>query len=62
MRWIYAERMEEEVLEKYKVEKSKRGAFTGRGNPWEWTRVRRNKRYKIRKWVEDCWGKNFLLV
>ena len=27
-----AERMEEEVLDKYKVEESKRGAFEGRGN------------------------------
>ena len=30
-----AERMEEEVLDKYKVEESKRGAFKGRGNPLE---------------------------
>ena len=45
-----AERVEEEVLDKYKVEESKRGAFKGRGNPLEWKRVRRNKRYKIRKW------------
>ena len=44
------ERVEEEVLDKYKVEESKRGAFKGRGNPLGWKRVRRNKRYKIRKW------------
>ena len=54
MRWIYAvrnlaERMEEEVLDKYEVEASKRGAFKGRGNPLEWKRVRRSKKYKIRK-------------
>ena len=42
-----AERMEEEVLDKYKVEESERGAFKGRGDPLEWRRVRRNKRYKI---------------
>ena len=31
-----AERMEEEVLDKYKVEESRRGAFRGRGAPF-WT-------------------------
>ena len=41
-----AERVEEEVLDKCKVEESKGGAFKGRGNPLEWKRVRRNKRYK----------------
>ena len=45
-----AERMEEEVLNKYMVEESKKGAFKGRGNPLEWRRVRRNRRYKIIKW------------
>ena len=40
-----AERMEEEVLEKNKVEESKRGAFKGRGNSLEWRRVRKNKRF-----------------
>ena len=30
-----AEKIEEEVLDKYKVEESKRGAFRGRGNPLE---------------------------
>ena len=34
LRWKnLAERMEEEVLDKYKVEESKKGAFKGRGNP-----------------------------
>ena len=55
------ERMEEEVLE-YKVEESKRGAFKGRGNTLEWRTVRKNKRYKIRKWREDCWARIFLFV
>ena len=37
LRWkILAVRMEEEVLDKYKVEESKREAFKGRGNPLEW--------------------------
>ena len=45
-----AERIEEEVLDKYKVEESKRGAFRGRGGPLEWRRVCENKRYKMRKW------------
>ena len=44
-----AERMDEEFLDKYKVEESMKGAFKGRGNPLEWKRVRKNKRYKIRK-------------
>ena len=25
----------------------------------EWRRVRRNKRYKITKWREDCWARIF---
>ena len=44
-----AERMEEKVLDKYKVEESKKGAFKGRGHPLEWRSVRQNKRYKIKK-------------
>ena len=42
--------MGEEVPDKYKVEESKKGAFKGRGNPSEWKRVRRSKKYNIRKW------------
>ena len=45
-----ARRMEEEVLDKYNVEYSQREAFGCRGAPLEWRRVRRNKRYEIRKW------------
>ena len=51
------ESMEEEVLDKYKVEDSKRGAYRGRGFPLKWRRVRRSKKYRIRKWREDCWTK-----
>ena len=56
-----AERMEEEVLDKYKVEDSKREAYKGRGAPLEWRRVRRSKKYGIRKWREDCWARIFAL-
>ena len=37
------------------VEQSKRDAFRGRGASLEWRRVRNNKKYRIRKWREDCW-------
>ena len=39
-----ADRMEEDVVEKYKVEESKREVF--RGASLEWRRVRRNKKYR----------------
>ena len=45
-----AEKMEEEVLDKYKVEESKREACRGRGDPLNWRRVRKNKKYRKRKW------------
>ena len=45
-----AERMEEEVLDMYKVQERKRKDFRGRDAPVEWRRVRKNKRYRIRKW------------
>ena len=55
-----AERMEEEeVPDKYKVEESKNGTFKGRGNPLACRRVRRSKKYRIRKWREDCWARIF---
>ena len=53
--------MEEEVLDKYKVEESKKMLFRGRGAPPEWRRVRKSKRYRIRKWREDCWARIFSL-
>ena len=61
MRWIYvwnklAERMEEEVLDKYKVEESKREAFL------EWRRVRGKKMLKSRKWSEYCRARIFSLI
>ena len=47
---ILAERMEEEVLNMYEVEESKKEAFRGGGAPLEWRWVRKSKRYRIRKW------------
>ena len=53
--------MEEEVLDKYKVEESKREAFRGRGAALEWRKVCKNKKYRIRK-GRRLLGKNFLLL
>ena len=39
---------EVEVLEKYKVEETKKGACKGGGEPWEWRIVRRVSRYQPR--------------
>ena len=41
----------------YKVEDSKRGAYRGRGASLEWRRVRRSRRYRIRKLGEDGWAR-----
>ena len=46
---------------KYKVEDSKRGAYRGRGSSLEWRRVRKSRKYRIRKWREDCWARIFAL-
>ena len=58
---MFAEKIEEEVLDKYKVDDSKRGAYRGRGFPWEWRRVRKSRKYRIRKFGEDCWAGIFTL-
>ena len=55
------ERVEEEVLDKYKVENSNREAYRGRGSPFGWRRVRRSKKYRIMKLGEDCWARIFAL-
>ena len=47
--WKKSERMEEEVPDKCKVEDSKGEAYKGRGAPLELRRVRRSKKYRIRK-------------
>ena len=49
-----AERMEEEVLDKYKVVERNKVAFRGGGAPLEWRMVSKSKEFRIRKWVEDC--------
>ena len=49
------ERMEEEVLDKYKVEER----FRGRGVPLEWRTVRKNNKYRRKK--VELLGKNFSL-
>ena len=56
-----AGRMEEKVLEKYKVEESKREAFRGGGAPLEWRRVRKNKRYREKELERRLLGENFSL-
>ena len=38
------ERMEEEVLDKYRVEESKKEAFRGGGAPLEWRRMRKRQK------------------
>ena len=56
-----AEKVEEEVLDKYKVDDSKRRAYRGRGFPLEWSRVRKGMKHRIRKWREDCCARIFAL-
>ena len=54
-----AGKIEEEVLDKYKVVDSKREVYRGRGAPPEWRLVRRSQKYRLRKWSEDCWARIF---
>ena len=56
-----AGRMEEEVLHKYKVEDSKREVYRGRDSHGGKKRVRKSKKYNIKKWWEDCWTRVFSL-
>ena len=56
-----AEKIEEEVLDKYRVE-DRRGAYRGRGSSLEWWRVRKSRKYSIRKWVRRWLGKNLRFV
>ena len=53
----FAGRMEEEVLDKYKVEESKREAFRGSGVPLESRRRRKNKKKQNKKVVRRLLGK-----
>ena len=53
---MLAQRMEEEVLDKYnKVEESKRA-------PWNGGEYEENKRFRFGKWGEDCRAKIFSLI
>ena len=56
-----AEKIKDDVLDKYKIENSKREAFGGRGAPLERRRVRKSKKCRITKWREDCWARIFAL-
>ena len=51
-----SEKMEEEVLDTYKV-----GGQQARCFFFDWRRVREGRKYNIRKWREDCWAKIFAL-
>ena len=51
--------MEEEVLEKYKVEETVKGAYKGRDEPSEWRIVQGVKKYQPREWGEGCWARVF---
>ena len=59
---ILTERMEEEVLDKYEVEESKREAFRGRGASLEWRRVRKKQEVQNEKVGRRLLGKNVLFV
>ena len=48
----HCRKMKEEVLVKYKVEVSNRGAYKGRGEPSEWRMVQRVNKYQPWKWVK----------
>ena len=56
-----AERMEEEVQDKYKVEESKREACRGRGALLEWRRVRKKQEIQNKNVERRLLGKHFLL-
>ena len=56
-----AEKMEEEILDKYKVDDSERVAYRGGGFPLEWTRVWKSRQYRIRKKGEKTAGQEFSL-
>ena len=54
---ILAEREEEEVLDKYKVENTKKILLQGEVTPWNGEGYA--KTLKIGKWREDCWARIF---
>ena len=52
-------KMEEEVLEKYKGEVSKRGAYKGRGEQMEWRMVQRAKHINLENGVKTAGRESF---
>ena len=54
-----SENIENEVLKKYNVEVSKRGASKEEGEPSESRMVQRVEKYQPRKWDEGCWASIF---
>ena len=56
-----AERMEEEVLSKYKVEESNKEAFQGRSAVLEWRAVRKKQEIQNEKVRKRLLGKTFLI-
>ena len=58
----WAERMEEEVLNKCKVGESKREVFRGRGAPLEWRRVHKKQEKQNKKVERRLLGTNLRLV
>ena len=57
-----AEKMEEEVLDKYKVDDSERQAYRGRGSVLEWRRARKKKELQHTKVERRLLGNNFRVV
>ena len=56
-----AERMEEDVLDKHKVEESKREPLKAEVTPWNGEEYAKTRDIKIRNWREDCWARMFSL-
>ena len=54
-----SENMEEEVLDKYKVEEAKKGASKQCGDPLEWRIVKQDKIDQPRRWSGDCCARVF---
>ena len=57
-----AEGTEEEVLNMYKVEERKKSFSEVEVLFWNGGVVRKSKKYRIRKWREDCWARIFRTV
>ena len=49
-------KMDEEVLEEYRVEEAWESANKGRGEPLEWRIVNKKKTYQLGQCCEDGWA------